>query len=107
MEFADTENVFGARQVADRLAEYFPSSGAALRMRGFAALRADDPAAAVRSLTSALALTNPGAATHELIQARARARILAGDVDETLAEARSTVEHDDTPANRLDYVCCS
>ncbi len=103
-EFAATDNVFGARQVADRLAEYFPSSAAALRVQGFAALRADDPAAAVRSLTRALALTNAGAARGELLQACARARILAGDVDETLAAARATVEHDDTPANRLDYV---
>src|SRR5271170_139649 len=50
------DNVFGARQLADRLASSFPSSAAALRVQGFTALRADDPAAAVHSFTAALAL---------------------------------------------------
>jgi predicted Zn-dependent protease len=106
---AGNDNVFGARQLADRLALYFPSSAAALRMQGFTALRADDPAAAVRSFTAALSLPATGArdsdaaAQRELQQTLARARILAGDVDEPLAQARETVERDNTPANRLDY----
>ncbi len=53
-------NVFGARQLADRLAASFPASAAALRVQGFAALRADDPAAAVQSFTASLALPAPG-----------------------------------------------
>jgi tetratricopeptide (TPR) repeat protein len=118
-ELASGDNAFGARKVADKLAETFPSSAAALRMQGFAQLRADDPAAAVRSLTAAIALkpesgivpadaTAPDAtaradAERELAQALLRARISAGDVDGPLAESQATLERDKTPANRLDY----
>ena len=55
-ELPRVDNPFGARQVADRLAQFYPGSAAALRLQGFAALRADDPAAAARSLAAALAL---------------------------------------------------
>jgi tetratricopeptide (TPR) repeat protein len=55
-ELGAVDNVFGARQLADRLAASFPTSAAALRLQGFAALRADDPAAAVRSFSAALAI---------------------------------------------------
>lgn len=106
---AGNDNVFGARQLADQLVQSFPSSVAALRVQGFAALRADDPAAAVRSFTAALAIPDPGglengAAAHgELPQALARARILSGDADSPLAQAREDVARDDTAAKRLDY----
>jgi Flp pilus assembly protein TadD len=105
-ELTASENIFGARQVADRLAEFFPSSAAALRLQGFAAMRADDPAAAARSFAAALAREVPsGDAEHrELVQALARARILSGDAEAPLAAAESALERDDTPANRLDYV---
>jgi tetratricopeptide (TPR) repeat protein len=106
---AGNDNIFGARQLADRLASSFPSSAAALRVQGFAAMRADDPAAAVHSFTAALAL--PGVAVpdtdagarRELKQTLARARIMAGDAEAPLAQAKATLERDDTPANRLDY----
>jgi tetratricopeptide (TPR) repeat protein len=106
---AGNDNIFGARQLADRLASGFPSSAAALRLQGFTALRADDPAAAVRSFTAALAL--PGAASQkndegarrELLQTLARAQIMAGDADKPLAQAQEKVERDNTPVNRLDY----
>jgi len=110
IELAGNDNIFGARQLADRLAAWFPRSPAALRMQGFAALRADDPAAAVRNLTAALALpdASPGAnavaARRELTQALARARILAGDVDAPLAAGLAELTVADTPVNRLDYV---
>jgi tetratricopeptide (TPR) repeat protein len=108
-ELGSNDNIFGSRQVADRLAAAFPSSAAALRIQGFTALRADDPAAAVHSFTAALAL--PEASTHagdpsarrELLQTLARAQILAGDAERPLALAQETVERDDTPLNRLDY----
>ena len=115
-EFADLEidlgrdeNIFGARQLADQLAAYFPNSAAALRLQGLTALRADDPAAAVRSLTAALASGGPAAggaeqAEHkELAQALARARILAGDIDAPLEHARTQLTVTETPANRFDY----
>jgi tetratricopeptide (TPR) repeat protein len=114
-EFADLEteiepidNVFGARQLADRLVESFPDSAAALRLQGFAALRADDPAAAVRSFSSALALTGGGAGAaadmrRELTQGLWRAQILAGDPEEPLEQSRALAERDATPENRLDY----
>jgi tetratricopeptide (TPR) repeat protein len=144
------DNVFGDRQLADRLAASFASSAAALRLQGFAALRADDPAAAVRSLTAALALTpasgGPGGAAMngagangaarsgaagaqggaandaaaaggtrggaeknaetpraELKHTLARARVLAGDAEQPLADAESQVRRENSPLNRLDY----
>jgi tetratricopeptide (TPR) repeat protein len=109
IELGSNDNIFGARQVADRLALAFPSSAAALRVQGFTALRADDPAAAVRSLTAALALPAAGgrendeAAHRELLQTLARAQIMAGDAEKPLAQAQATLDHEDTPANRLDY----
>jgi tetratricopeptide (TPR) repeat protein len=113
--FGANDNVFGDRQLADRLAASFASSAAALRLQGFAALRADDPAAAVRSLTAALALTPAGAVPAagaeknaetpraELKHTLARARVLAGDVEQPLADAESQVRRENSPLNRLDY----
>jgi len=108
-ELGSNENIFGSRQLADRLAASFPASAAALRVQGFAALRADDPAAAVHSFTALLALPDSGAhasdpnARRELQQTLARAQIMAGDAERPLAQAQQTLERDDTPINRLDY----
>ncbi len=104
-ELAATDNIFGARQLADRLVTFFPASSGALRVQAFTALRADDPAAAVRSFMAALGPTGAGDTDshRELTQGLARARILSGDVDGPLADAESLVEHDDSPANRLNY----
>jgi tetratricopeptide (TPR) repeat protein len=107
------DNIFGARALADRLAASFPSSAAAMRIQGLAALRADDPAAAVRALD--LALGSPDAALsresestaasarRELTQTLLRARIMAGDVEEPLSQAQALLKSDDTPDNRFDY----
>jgi tetratricopeptide (TPR) repeat protein len=106
---AGNDNVFGARQLADRLVSSFPSSPAALRVQGFTSLRADDPAAAVRSFTAALALpvasgnANDEGARRESLHTLARARIMAGDAERPLAQAEEEVQHEDMPANRLDY----
>lgn len=123
-ELAASGNVYGARQVADRLSAYFPASPAALRLQAFTALRADDPAAAVRAFEAALAAepaaAEPAAAEPavsappavappaavelgDLTQGLWRARILAGDVDAPLAQAKAAVERDATAANELDY----
>jgi tetratricopeptide (TPR) repeat protein len=117
-ELSGAGNIFGARQLADLLAGYFPASPAALRMQAFAALRADDPAAAVRTFEAALAVAggpsgaaspDPSphpeieAARRELTQGLWRARILAGDPEEPLAQARDLLERADTVENRLDY----
>jgi len=134
-ELAATDNVYGARQVADRIAVYFPASQAALRMQAFTALRADDPAAAVRTFEAALAApsgisgeasrgkaapvessagepslsgASPGepsveAVRRELTQGLWRARILAGDADEPLVQAKQLLEREDTAENRLNY----
>ena len=96
-EIEPVDNVFGARQLADRLAASFPGSVAALRLQGFAALRADDPAAAVRSFSAALALLGgeAGAATdmrRELTQGLWRAQILSGDPEEPLVQSRALAE---------------
>ena len=105
----EADNVYGARQVADRLAGFFPSSPAARRLQGYTALRADDPAAAARSFREYLqaaatdAAAGAGDARRELVQTARRARILAGDVEAPLAEARAELEHADSPAGRLDY----
>jgi tetratricopeptide (TPR) repeat protein len=105
-ELAVADNVYGARQVADRLVQYFPGSTGALRMQAFTALRADDPAAAVRTFNAALA--TPGvvvqqSAHRELTEGLWRARILSGDVEEPLDEAKSLMAEDNTPQNRLEY----
>jgi tetratricopeptide (TPR) repeat protein len=101
------ENVFGARQVADRLAAFFPESPSALRMQGLTALRADDPAAAVKSLQGALAIEAgaeaAGQANRDLAQSLARAQIMAGDVDEPLESAQARLKSDATTAHRIDY----
>ncbi len=114
-ELGGNDNIFGARQLADRLASSFPSSAAALRVQGFTALRADDPASAVQSFTAALALSPvseppaPGAdekaenERRDLQQSLARARIMAGDAEAPLAQAQENVRREDTPVNRLDY----
>jgi tetratricopeptide (TPR) repeat protein len=115
-EFADVEtdlgtdeNVFGAHQLADRLASYFPTSPSALRIQGIAAMRADDPAAAVHSLTGALAIEASSTsdakqtAHKELAQTLLRARILAGDVEEPLRAAQAQLEADGSPTNRFNY----
>jgi tetratricopeptide (TPR) repeat protein len=102
------ESAFGAHQLADRLASFFPTSQAALRIQGLTALRADDPAAAVRSLTAALALDTAGAdeakqgARKDLAQTLLRARVMAGDVEEPLKAAQAKLKIEDTPANRFD-----
>ena len=94
-ELGSNDNIFGARQLADRLASSYPASPAALRVQGFTALRADDPAAAVHSFTAALALPGPSdqdsehGARHELLQTLARAQIMAGDTETPLAQAQA------------------
>jgi tetratricopeptide (TPR) repeat protein len=115
-EFADVEtdlgseeNIFGAHQLADRLASYFPSSPSALRIQGIAAMRADDPAAAVHSLSGALAIDASSSndakqtAHKELAQTLLRARIMAGDVDEPLRAAQAQLEADPSATNRFNY----
>jgi len=107
-EIEPVDNVFGARQLADRLAASFPGSVAALRLQGFAALRADDPAAAVRSFSSALALLGDGSGAaadtrREITQGLWRAQILSGDPEEPLVQSRALAENDPTPENRLNY----
>jgi tetratricopeptide (TPR) repeat protein len=115
-EFADLEtdlgseeNAFGAHQLADRLASYFPSSPSALRIQGLAALRADDPAAAVHSLTAALAMEADATeakrtAHNELAQTLLRARVMAGDVEEPLHTSQEQLKADDSPTNRFNYI---
>jgi tetratricopeptide (TPR) repeat protein len=115
-EFADVEtdlgseeNIFGAHQLADRLASYFPTSPSALRIQGIAAMRADDPAAAVHSLSGALAIDGSSSndakqtAHKELAQTLLRARIMAGDVEEPLRAAQAQLEADPSATNRFNY----
>ena len=115
-EFADVEtdigsdeNVFGAHQLADRLAAYFPASPSALRIQGIAAMRADDPAAAVHSLAGALAIETSGnlepthAVHKELAQTLLRARIMSGDIEEPLRAAKAQLDADASPTTRFNY----
>src|SRR6202050_79005 len=107
-DLGSDENVFGAHQLADLLASYFPTSPSALRIQGIAAMRADDPAAAVHSLSGALAIeassSNEAQTAHkELAQTLLRARILAGDVEEPLRAAQTQLEADPSPTNRFNY----
>lgn len=111
------ENIFGARAVADRLAASYPNSAAVHRVQGLAALRADDPKAAAQSLSWAVNAAAPAPvaedhgedkddaqeARRELMQTWARARILAGDAETPLNEARARMKQEDSAANRFDY----
>jgi tetratricopeptide (TPR) repeat protein len=100
-ELSASDNVHGARQLADRLAAYFPASAEVLRLQAHTALRADDPAAAVRSFNALEALGS--AADPDMTQSLWRARILAGDVQQPLAESQSLVAREPTAANRLGH----
>ena len=108
-ELSLTENVFAARLLADRLAADYPTSVAALRLEGFAALRGDAPAVAVHSFSAALELLGAGAGEpdkglrRELTQGLWRARILNGDAQEPLAQSQALSEREATPANQLDH----
>jgi tetratricopeptide (TPR) repeat protein len=114
-DLTEDDNIFGARVLADRLAAAFPASPAAMRVQGLAALRADDPAAAVQALTHALNSSGTGgtgsaapddaAATsrRDMAQTLLRARIMAGDIEEPLAQARAQIGSDDSASNRLQY----
>jgi len=107
LEAAD--DMYAARQVAERLAARFPSSAPALELAGLTALRAEDPAAAVQRLGAALALSEhetslQGDARRAIVQSLWRARVLAGDVAVPLNESRELVEREPTLANQLDYV---
>ena len=109
-ELEASDDVFAARRLSDRLAADFPSSVEALHLEGSATLRADDPAAAAGAFSRALALV-PAAASdepadeerRELQQGLWRARILSGDPQEPLEQARSLAQRDATPANLLNY----
>jgi tetratricopeptide (TPR) repeat protein len=108
-DLSSGENVFGAHQLADRLASFFPTSPALLRIQGLAALRADDPQAAVQNLTAALKAdslneSDPKQVKHqELAQTLLRARILAGDVEAPLRAAQAQLELEDNAVNRFNY----
>ncbi len=132
-ELAASDEIYGARQLADKLANYFPASSAARRLQAYTALRADDPAAAVRSFNAANSAgattasdaggasddagagavagasdaVGAGAAAaaerHDLRVGLWRARILSGDSDEPLAEASALLARETSPSHRLDY----
>jgi len=101
-------NPYVARQIADRLAAYFPDSVAAYRTQAYAALQAGDPQAAIAAFGNAIArLPGPAADAprkhRALFEAFARARVLAGDVDDPLAQAAATLRRDPRPGTRFDY----
>jgi tetratricopeptide (TPR) repeat protein len=109
-ELGSADNMFAARQVADRLALAFPKSVGALRLQGFIAMRADDPAAAVKCFTAALAILpaesgggDSAQKRRDLMQGLWRARILVGDWQEPLAASQALAEEDSSPANQLDH----
>ncbi|HVC00624.1 MAG TPA: tetratricopeptide repeat protein [Steroidobacteraceae bacterium] len=110
---AAAENPYAARQIADRLTGYFPTSAGARRLQGFAALQAGDYPAAARAFRAALARL-PAARAHgeaaavvlqrrRLTEALRRARVLGGDVAAPLAEAAAALRKDPRAGNRYDY----
>ena len=102
-ELLEAPNSYGAKQVADRLAAAFPGAAAALRLQGLTALRADDPATAVRALQAALAAGAPEGASQPLSQALRRARVLSGDSEAPLAAAQAELATADSDERRIDY----
>jgi predicted Zn-dependent protease len=102
-ELLASSNNYGARQVADHLAADYPASPAAARLQGFAALRADDPMAAVRALQAAIASGAPDDDARTLLQALRRARVLTGEADGPLGDARAELDQNNTADRRIDY----
>jgi predicted Zn-dependent protease len=102
-ELLASSNTYGARQVADRLAADYPASPAVERLQGFAALRADDPTAALRALQAAIAAGAPDDDARTLLQTLRRTRVLTGDADGPLADARAELDQNDVPDRRIDY----
>lgn len=100
-ELAVADNVHAARQLADRLAVYFPQVPAALRLQAHTALRADDPAAAARSFAALAASGTSDDA--DVIQGMRRARVLSGDVEEPLAESQSSLERAPSATRRMEH----
>ena len=101
-------NPYAARAIADRLAAYFPDSVAAYRLQAYAALQAGAPRAAIAAFGNAIArLPGPAADAprrhRALFEAFARARVLAGDVDDPLAQAAARLRQDPRPGARFDY----
>jgi len=123
-ELSGAGNLFGARQLADLLAGVFPrlpggtsdagirsptgrrSGGSRAHFRGGAGRRGGPPAASSADESSHAeesSHTEEEAARRELMQGLWRARILAGDPAEPLAQARDLLDRVDTVENRLDY----
>jgi tetratricopeptide (TPR) repeat protein len=74
-----------------------------LRLQGFTALRADDPAAAARSFAALLARPDVKDLDGAIHEAWWRARVLSGDRDAPLAEAEARAEHEASSLGRFDY----
>jgi predicted Zn-dependent protease len=102
-ELRTADDIYGARQVADRLAQGAPPSTMSLRLQGYTALRADDPAAAARSFAAALAQPGNPDPRGELTQVWRRARVLAGEIEAPLAEAQAEALKDNSAEHRFDY----
>ncbi len=102
-ELAGADDAFGVRQLADRLAAYFPGGGAGRRWLGSAARRAHDPKAAVRALQAARQAQQSPEQHRDLEEALWRARILSGDVEAPIEEARASMQADASVENRLEY----
>ncbi len=99
----EADNVYGARQVAELLVRDFPDSANARVALGMAALRADDAAGAVRALRAAQELNHTLRDDPALVQALRRARVISGDVEPVLAEARADLARETSPQRQLDY----
>ncbi len=97
--FAQSDNVYGARQVADRLSAPYPASAGALRFLGLAQASADDAQAAADTLRKALDLKP----SQELAWIRARALAFADREPEALALANRQVAAQDDASSRLQH----
>ena len=97
--FAQTDNVYGARQIADLLSAPYPASAGALRLRGLGQANADDAQAAADTLAEALTIKPDD----DLTWIRARALAAAGRDEEALALANRQVDLHGDGVTRLEH----
>ena len=97
--FAESDNVYGARQVAELLTAPYAASAGALRFLGIAQANADNAQAAADTFRKYLALTP----AQDAVWIRARALAATDKGAEALAVANAQVDAHGDESNRLEH----
>ena len=109
-DLGSNENVFGAHQLADRLAALLSVLAGGAAHEGAHRVARGRSGRGGGQLDGSARDRSGGRERRRALGAQGfgadllRARILAGDVEEPLRQAKVQLEAEDTPANRFDYV---